>query len=224
VPVFLLRLVNDDELVFTFTFIIRQSQQITPTGTTGGDALGLADTVLNGLTHVYASTPREVENLVTREFHADPNLHKNSNVELVGDYSTEGSPSITFEWSWRWKPPKSAEDKGGGWRNSCSGCRGAIGSGTLILPHIRGADGGGCVQPLDCAALKTGRHPRSRPVRCITINPSARGARQDLAEPYQQIQLGYQSARSAGAGQDQQTGYHVDVGRTSHNASARHRR
>ncbi len=51
-----------------------------------------ANTHVNGLTYVYASTPREVENLVTREFHADPNLHKNSNVELVGDFSTGGSP------------------------------------------------------------------------------------------------------------------------------------
>jgi Arf-GAP with SH3 domain, ANK repeat and PH domain-containing protein len=57
---------------------------------------------------------------VTREFHADPNLHKNSNVELVGDFSTGGSASVTFEWSWKWKPPKSAEDRGGGWRNCCS--------------------------------------------------------------------------------------------------------
>lgn len=57
---------------------------------------------------------------MTREFHADPNLHKNANVELVGDYSTDGSPSITFEWPWTWKPPKSSEDRGGGWRNSCS--------------------------------------------------------------------------------------------------------
>lgn len=80
----------------------------------------ISDSNINGLTYVYASTGREVENLVTREFHADPNLHKNANVELVGDYTTGGSPSVSFEWSWRWKPPKAAEDRGGGWRNSCS--------------------------------------------------------------------------------------------------------
>ncbi len=57
---------------------------------------------------------------MTREFHADPNLHKNVNVELVGVYSTEGSPSVSFEWIWRWKPPKNTEDRGGGWRNFCS--------------------------------------------------------------------------------------------------------
>lgn len=80
------------------------------------------DTQINGLTFVFASTPREVENLVTREFHADPNLHKNANVALVGSYSTEGSPSVTFDWTWRWKPPKITEDRGGGWRTSCSVC------------------------------------------------------------------------------------------------------
>ena len=57
---------------------------------------------------------------MTREFHADPNLHKNANVELVGDYSTGGSPSVRFDWSWRWRPPKTTEDRGGGWRNTCS--------------------------------------------------------------------------------------------------------
>ncbi|KXJ95421.1 centaurin beta [Microdochium bolleyi] len=106
-PGFLLKLSGDDELIFTFTFAIRQE--------TGG-----ADTSITGLTYVYASNQREVDNLVTREFHADPNLHKNSNVELVGDYSTGGSPSVTFDWSWKWKPPKTTEDKGNGWRSSCS--------------------------------------------------------------------------------------------------------
>ncbi|KAH8675755.1 hypothetical protein BX600DRAFT_377323 [Xylariales sp. PMI_506] len=106
VPNFLLKLSNDDDLLFTFTFVIRQD--------------GTTDTNINGLTYVYASTSREVENLVTREFHADPNLHKNANVELVGDYTTGGSPSVSFEWSWKWKSPKMSEDRGGGWRNSCT--------------------------------------------------------------------------------------------------------
>ncbi|KAI0175692.1 centaurin beta [Hypoxylon sp. FL1284] len=108
-PNFLLKFSNDDELVFNFTFIIRQDE--------GGSGF---DTQINGLTYVYASSTRELENLVTREFHADPNLHKNANVELVGDYATGGSPSVTFEWSWKWKPPKVTEDAGGGWRNVCS--------------------------------------------------------------------------------------------------------
>ena len=55
-----------------------------------------------------------------REFHSDPNLHKNPNVDLVGDYSTSGSPSVQFNWTWRWRPPKPTEDRGGGWRNVCS--------------------------------------------------------------------------------------------------------
>ena len=67
-----------------------------------------------------ASNAKEVENLVTLEFHADPNLHKNANVQLVGDYSTGGSQSVSFDWSWKWRPPKATDDKGGGWRNCCS--------------------------------------------------------------------------------------------------------
>jgi len=77
------------------------------------------DTLINGLTFAFASNSKDLENLVTREFHADPNLHKNSNVELVGDYSTGGSSSVRFDWSWKWKPPRMTEDRGGGWRNTC---------------------------------------------------------------------------------------------------------
>ncbi|KAH8164780.1 hypothetical protein CIB48_g3463 [Xylaria polymorpha] len=114
VPNFLLKVNNDDELIFNFTFIIRQEDAGTNT-----------DTHINGLTYVYASTSRELENLVTREFHADPNLHKNANVELVdhnpgGNYTTGGNPSVSFPWSWRWKPPRRVEDRGGGWKNVCS--------------------------------------------------------------------------------------------------------
>ncbi|KAJ9139102.1 PH domain-containing protein [Pleurostoma richardsiae] len=121
-PSFLLKLSNDDDLIFTFTFIVRQIKQLPQSGVAGNvEANGsVADTNISGLTYVYASTAREVENLVTREFHADPNLHKNSNVELVGDIHTGGSPSVSFEWSWKWKPPKNTEDRGGGWHNSCS--------------------------------------------------------------------------------------------------------
>ncbi|KAI1178708.1 ArfGap-domain-containing protein [Nemania sp. FL0916] len=109
---FLLKVNNDDELIFDFTFIVRQEE-----GNTS------SPTQINGLTYVYASTSRELENLVTREFHADPNLHKNANVELVGDYTTDnpdGKKSVSFPWSWKWKPPKPVEDRGGGWKNVCS--------------------------------------------------------------------------------------------------------
>ncbi|KAH8737536.1 hypothetical protein BGZ61DRAFT_337360 [Ilyonectria robusta] len=117
-PSFLLKLSNDDELIFTFTFVLRQGQGALPAT---ADIKPLpADTIISGLTFVNASTAKEVENLVTREFHADPNLHRNSNVALVGDYSTGGSPSVTFEWTWKWKPPRITEDRGGGWRNACS--------------------------------------------------------------------------------------------------------
>ncbi|KAK4230629.1 hypothetical protein QBC38DRAFT_356564 [Podospora fimiseda] len=119
-PAFLLKLSDDDDLIFTFTFIVRRPQHTAPSPSASAENTASPDTHINGLTFVYASNPREVENLVTREFHADPNLHKNANVELVGTYSTEGSPSVTFDWTWKWKPPKHLEDKGGGWRNSCS--------------------------------------------------------------------------------------------------------
>lgn len=112
---FLIKLSSDDELVFTFSLVIRQSSH-----SALSDGKQAVDTNISGLTFVCGSTPREVANLVTREFHADPNLHKNANVDLVGDYGTGGSSSVTFEWTWKWKPPKPVEDKGGGWRNSCS--------------------------------------------------------------------------------------------------------
>ncbi|KAL8677785.1 MAG: hypothetical protein Q9186_005818 [Xanthomendoza sp. 1 TL-2023] len=113
-PSFLLRLNNDDELIFNFSFIVRQGQS-SVSGTTS-----LIDTFINGLTFAFAPSSKDLDNLVTREFHANPNLHKNSNVELVGDISTGGSPSVQFDWTWKWQPPKTAEDKGGGWRNLCS--------------------------------------------------------------------------------------------------------
>lgn len=126
-PSFLLRLSNDDELNFNFTFILRQPQPPQPSKYTanGGTSVTIAppavvDTVINGLTFLFASNSRELDNLVTREFHANPNLHRDPHVELVGDYSTAGSPSVQFRWSWKWKPPKTSEDRGGGWRTNCT--------------------------------------------------------------------------------------------------------
>ncbi|KAJ5254349.1 hypothetical protein N7497_011494 [Penicillium chrysogenum] len=123
IPTFMLRLSNDEELVFNFTFIIRQTQTGNAPNSVNGVSTTMpevADTSLTGLTFAHASNSKELDNLITREFHANPNLQNNSNVQLIGDYSTEGTPSVSFEWSWRWKPPKVTEDKGGGWRNSCS--------------------------------------------------------------------------------------------------------
>ncbi|KAF2109053.1 centaurin-beta-2 [Lophiotrema nucula] len=123
-PSFLLRLNSDDELIFNFTFVIRQAQAAPSIYNVNSASTimpnGLVDTIINGLTFVFASSTKELENLVTKEFHANPNLHKNPQVELVGDYATGGSPSVQFHWSWKWKPPKSIEDRGGGWRTSCS--------------------------------------------------------------------------------------------------------
>ncbi|KAF2684828.1 ARF GTPase-like protein activator [Lentithecium fluviatile CBS 122367] len=123
-PSFLIRLPNEDELNFNFTFIARQAQAPTSIYNVNNASTiastGLVDTVINGLTFVFASSPKELDNLVTKEFHANPNLHKDPHVELVGDYSTLGSPSVQFQWTWKWKPPKVNEDRGGGWRTTCS--------------------------------------------------------------------------------------------------------
>lgn len=117
----MLKLNSDDELIFTFTFVLRQPQSSTQPISPPPDANPASfDTSISGLTFVCGSTSREVENLVTREFLANPNLHKNDNVALVGDYSTSGSASVSFDWTWKWKPPKPIDDKSGGWRNSCS--------------------------------------------------------------------------------------------------------
>lgn len=113
-PFFIPCLGSEDELEFAFSFVVRQGQSSV------SSVPNAIDTFINGLTFAFASTNKDLDNLVTREFHADPNLHKNANVELVGDYATGGSPSTRFDWSWKWRPPKAIEDKGGGWRNICS--------------------------------------------------------------------------------------------------------
>ena len=115
--IFIPRLDLDDELDFRFTFVARQTTSAIPP--TNGVAAPV-DTNISGLTFAYASNSKELDTLITREFHADPNLHKNSNVQLIGDLATNGSPAVEFEWNWRWRPPKTSPDKGGGWRNSCS--------------------------------------------------------------------------------------------------------
>jgi len=87
------------------------------------EATGAAtDTNIAGLTYVFASNHKELDNLVTREFHADPNLHKNPSVSLVGDFATEKSPAVAFEWTWKWKSPTGAEERNSGFRNTCSVC------------------------------------------------------------------------------------------------------
>lgn len=120
-PSFLPRFTNADELTFNFTFVLRQQGATSVAAANGAPVSATTlDTQVSGLTFIAASTPKEVDNLVVREFHADPNLHRNPNVTLVGDYATGGSPSVQFSWSWKWRPPKLSEDRGGGWRNSCS--------------------------------------------------------------------------------------------------------
>ncbi|OAL38460.1 hypothetical protein AYO20_02109 [Fonsecaea nubica] len=108
----------EDELEIHFTFITRQNSG--PLPATPSTATPAVDATISGLTFAYAQNAKELDTLVTREFHADPNLHKNSNVQFIGDFGTHGSHAVTYEWTWHWKPPKAQEDKGGGWRNCCS--------------------------------------------------------------------------------------------------------
>jgi Arf-GAP/SH3 domain/ANK repeat/PH domain-containing protein len=101
--------------VFSFTFVQRQA--VDSAAGTG------VDTAINGLTFLFAPTAKELDNLITKELQADPNFHKtNPNVQFIGDYNTGGSPSVQFQWTWKWKPPRVSEDRGGGWRNCCSVC------------------------------------------------------------------------------------------------------
>ncbi|KAK6516251.1 hypothetical protein TWF506_006160 [Arthrobotrys conoides] len=110
-PGILLKLTNEDELNFDFTFVARQRR----------DEAGVAtDTNITGLTFILASNHRELDDLVTREFHSDPNLHKHANVDFLGDYSTGGSPSVSFTWSWKWRLPKGVAEKSSGIRNTCA--------------------------------------------------------------------------------------------------------
>ncbi|EOA81069.1 uncharacterized protein SETTUDRAFT_144329 [Exserohilum turcica Et28A] len=97
-PPFLLRLPSDEDLTFNFTFILRQHLAVPTIYNVSSNSSiapsGLVDTNISGLTFVFASSSRDLDNLVTREFHANPNLHKNPQVELVGDYSTSGHASF----------------------------------------------------------------------------------------------------------------------------------
>ncbi|KAG8623987.1 hypothetical protein KVT40_008963 [Elsinoe batatas] len=121
-PTFLLRLPNDEELTFTFSCSVRQATAVvSPEGPHGSTSTSPStDTNIQGLTFVFGSSAKEIDQLVTREFHADPNIHKNPNVAVVGDYSTSGAPTTQFSYTWKWKPPKTSEDMGGGWRTTCS--------------------------------------------------------------------------------------------------------
>ncbi|KAI5291116.1 hypothetical protein KEM54_006266 [Ascosphaera aggregata] len=122
-PRFLLKLNTCQELYFNFTFTIRQTDSRSSLATVNGVTGSLSqtnDTSLTGLTFAHATNLRELDNLITREFHANPNLQNNSNVQFIGDFATAGWPSYTFNWTWKWTPPRVAEDRARGWRNSCS--------------------------------------------------------------------------------------------------------
>ncbi|KAI5295142.1 hypothetical protein KEM52_002255, partial [Ascosphaera acerosa] len=123
-PRFLLTLDSSRELIFAFTFTVKQAESSTAPLQTVNGVTGpvsqAADASLTGLTFAHASNARELDNLITREFHANPNLQKNSNVQFIGDIAMTGWSSQLFQWSWKWTPPKAVDDKTRGWRNACS--------------------------------------------------------------------------------------------------------
>jgi hypothetical protein len=97
-PSFIPRLDLEDELDFNFTFVARQTTGPAPISAPSS-ALPLVDTNIAGLTFAYASNAKDLDTLITREFHADPNLHKNSNVQLIGDLATAGSLAVESTWT-----------------------------------------------------------------------------------------------------------------------------
>lgn len=115
-----MRIDLEDDLEFDFVLVARQTTVAQVTSPTTPSSNVTVDTHISGLTFAYASNAKELDTLVTREFHSDPNLHRNSNVQLIGDLSTTGLSSIEHRWVWKWGPPKTLEDRGGGWRCSCS--------------------------------------------------------------------------------------------------------
>jgi len=120
-PEFLLKLPNDEDLIFNLNLSLRQSVVSNDSlNSTPADARHVYDTTISGLTFIFASSTKDIEQLVTRDFRTDPNIQKHPNVFVLGDYSTSGASTVSIPYTWKWSPPRSAEDIGGGWRTSCS--------------------------------------------------------------------------------------------------------
>ncbi|ODV91640.1 hypothetical protein CANCADRAFT_16356, partial [Tortispora caseinolytica NRRL Y-17796] len=77
-----------------------------------------ADTSLSGLTFIHASSVKDIDNIVNRDFRQNPNMHTYPNARLLGDYSTNGQPSFKFIWEWTWTPYTTINTRYHGWRNS----------------------------------------------------------------------------------------------------------
>ena len=119
VPLFLLRLASEDELHFSFTLRLSQHASSAPRDASlTGPQAAHPNTGISGLTYMFGHDRKELDHLINREFHANPNLHKNSNVELLGDYNTAGQLDSPIQWTWVWKPPRLHEMPPSGWRTT----------------------------------------------------------------------------------------------------------
>src|SRR5207248_7258990 len=89
IPSFILNLEDEEDLEFRFSFVTRQGQaqnsQPNPSAVLGPSSN--VDTIITGLTFAYASNAKELDNLVTRQFHADPNIQAEEHTsELQSPY------------------------------------------------------------------------------------------------------------------------------------------
>lgn len=68
---------------------------------------------VDNLTLITASSWRELDNFITTEFFHNPNIQNEENVALLGDFSTEEEQkSVTVDFVWRWRAPKTLNSKG----------------------------------------------------------------------------------------------------------------
>ncbi|KAG9304459.1 hypothetical protein G9A89_020023 [Geosiphon pyriformis] len=102
---FLLKLSKDKRLELKFKFRI------------GGIATRNAE--LKGLTFINAANEKELARILTVEFNDDPNLHKHPNVDLLGNFVSDGTQPDLIEWTWKWEPPHLMDEDHHGWRNHC---------------------------------------------------------------------------------------------------------
>lgn len=131
-PSFILRVPFEEELTFDFACAVADNNlnltrpsatsDFTRPSATSDFTQNQAQSNVPSLTFVFASSSREVESLVTSEFHADPNFHKNPNVQLVNAENSTATSTSAINWSWKWRPPKPSEDPNKGWLTACSVC------------------------------------------------------------------------------------------------------
>ncbi|CCG85184.1 putative ARF GTPase activator [Taphrina deformans PYCC 5710] len=101
-PIHLLKVENEPDLHFTFTFVLKQSS-------------------LSGVTFVTGTNLSAIERLITSGYNADSNIQKNKNVKVLGDYRSD-TGDLEIQYTWKWAPSDSSIVPGmlGGWKSVCS--------------------------------------------------------------------------------------------------------